>query len=382
MAKIIVNGSIVKFPTGGLVQFMMAYVVGLKKLGHEVYFIEKSEWEYACFDMSQLIMTDDCTYGLHFLQNLLKKYGLENKWCFFDYKGNYYGMDQNHLTKLFNECDVYLDLEWGEWDQGSENVPIRVFIDGEPGWFQFKLSNMVSEGQSLPKYDYYFTDGFNIGDEGNIIPTVGIDWKKAWTPILIENPKLSYQPPSKNAPFSTVMNWKSHKEVTFNGKVYGQKNIEFEKFMALPKFIKQAMEVAVSGEGVPHQKLKDNFWSVKSAFDVVPTVDAYHDYISRSKGEFCIAKNVFVDSQCGWFGERAGYYMLQGRPVISQDTGFSKHLPCGLGILAINTLDEAIEAIDRINSEYTKHAHSAREMVFEYFDSDKVLKKIMEQIGI
>ena len=80
MARIILNSTIIKYPVGGLVQYMLAWIIGLNRLGHEVFFIEKSEWEYDCYDLSKRIMTSDCTYGITYISKLFRKYGLEKNW--------------------------------------------------------------------------------------------------------------------------------------------------------------------------------------------------------------------------------------------------------------------------------------------------------------
>jgi len=382
VAKIILNGTIVRYPVGGLVQWWLGWIVGLKQLGHEVFFIEKSEWENDCYDLSRRIMTSDCKYGVNYIAKLFKKYGLDNNWCFIDNANRHYGLSEQQLNKLFSTSDLYLDLEWSDWEQGSENVPVRVFVDGEPGWFQFKLMNMINSGVELPKYDHYFTDGLNIGNADCSIPLAGLEWKKALVPVLIDD--YYDRPVNLNSKlgFTSVMNWQSHKRVEFGGKSYGQKDIEFKKFISLPSLVDQKMELAVSGSNVPGQLLKDNKWTVKNADDITITVESYREYIAESRGEFCVAKNVFVETQCGWIGERAGYYMQSGRPVICQETGFSKHIPCGEGLFAINNVTEAAAAIEEINSNYEKHSAWSRDIVREYFDAKKVLKKMLSQMGV
>ena len=55
-----------------------------------------------------------------------------------------------------------------------------------------------------------------------------------------------------------------------------------------------------------------------------------------------IAKNLYVDTQGGWFSDRSACYLAAGRPVLAQDTGFGAVLPTGDGILTFSTLDEAV----------------------------------------
>ena len=48
-----------------------------------------------------------------------------------------------------------------------------------------------------------------------------------------------------------------------------------------------------------------------------------------------------------------------GRPVITQDTGFSNVLPTGEGLFALRPLDEAAAAVEAIDADYARHARAA-----------------------
>ena len=176
MARIIVNGTMIRLLWGGLNLWHLAWLVGFKKLGHDVYFVERSGWENDCYDIAKREMTNDCSYGIGVVSQLLSGYGLSNNWCFVDHYGNYHGLSKTAINEVFEYADLYLDLEWGEWMEESAKVTKRVFVDGEPGWFQLKLQRDVDNGKELPQYDYYSTVGGLIGTSHCDVP-VGI-W--AW----------------------------------------------------------------------------------------------------------------------------------------------------------------------------------------------------------
>jgi hypothetical protein len=104
----------------------------------------------------------------------------------------------------------------------------------------------------------------------------------------------------------------------------------------------------------------------------------YRDYIAHSRGEFSVAKNAYVRSCSGWFSERSTCYLALGKPVITQDTGFSQVLPVGEGLLAWRTLEDAVAAIEALNADYERHCHAARAIAETYFDSDRVLTELLE----
>jgi hypothetical protein len=105
---------------------------------------------------------------------------------------------------------------------------------------------------------------------------------------------------------------------------------------------------------------------------------AYRDYIAGSRGEFTVAKNAYVRSQSGWFSERSTCYLALGKPVITQDTGFSHVLPVSEGLLTWRTLDEAVAAIEALNADYERHGRAARALAETNFDSDRVLSDLIE----
>ena len=95
-----------------------------------------------------------------------------------------------------------------------------------------------------------------------------------------------------------------------------------------------------------------------------------------------VAKNMYVRSRSGWFSDRSICYLASGRPVLAQETGFSKHHPAGAGLLAFSTLDEAAEGVDRIVADYDRHSRAARTIAEEHFDSDRVLRRLLEKLGV
>jgi hypothetical protein len=104
--------------------------------------------------------------------------------------------------------------------------------------------------------------------------------------------------------------------------------------------------------------------------------------VAGSRGELSVAKNIYVATNSGWFSGRSACYLAAGRPVILQDTGFSQRLPTGEGLLAFSQIEEAAAALDRVESNYTSHARSAREIAEHHLDSGLVLGNILSIIGV
>jgi glycosyltransferase involved in cell wall biosynthesis len=86
----------------------------------------------------------------------------------------------------------------------------------------------------------------------------------------------------------------------------------------------------------------------------------FQEFVQRSKGEFAFAKSGYVLGDCGWLSDRSLCYLASGRPVIAQETGFSRFFPPGEGLLAFTDEDSAVAAIERMNSDYDAHRRAAR----------------------
>ena len=128
--------------------------------------------------------------------------------------------------------------------------------------------------------------------------------------------------------------------------------------------------------------LEEHGWRVLPAKDISDDLDAYRDYVRQSRGEFTVAKDQNIRLRSGWFSERSAQYLAAGRPVITQETGFSSALPTGRGLFAFSTMDEILAAVDAVNSNYELHCRAAAEIAREYFNYDVVLKQLLTDVGI
>ena len=381
MARIILGSYMVRYPLGGMMSWVLQFLVGFKRLGHEIYFVEKFGYPNSCYNPLNETMSDDCTYGIEILSALLDAHGLKGTWCYVDRDGHYYGISRQRIDEIFRTGDIFIDMgTHGSWSVEAEATQQRILIDGEPAFTQIKMENNIEAGIALPAYDHYFTTGKNIDTEFSTSPTAGVEWKYLYHPVQVD--LFPAIPSPATGSYSTVMNWQSHEPITYRGQVYGQKNIEFEKFVELPKRVTASMEVAVAGKKLPIDWLNAHGWGVVDARKATLSFDSFRSYIQASRGEFSVCKNVFVANQTGWFSDRSAAYLASGRPVVMQETGFSRHLPCGEGLFAFQNLEQAEKAINLIEADYERHSASAREVAYEYLDTGIILRNFLETLGI
>lgn len=380
MARIVVGVYMFRYPLGGMLSWALQYLRGLTALGHEIYAVEKAHYAQACYDPQKDVMTDNPAAGLRVVGELLDAHDLQDRWCMADYNGRYHGLSAAALDDLFKTADLFIDCgSHGAWLEEAQRLPCRALIDGEPSYTQIRWQALADSGQDHPQYDYYFTNGLLYGSPDCDGPTLG----KVWRPIPNPVDTAFYEPapPPAKRKLTTVMNWSAHNPVYYQGRSYGQKDVEFERFMGLPKQTGIEMEVAVAGTP-PVDRLKASGWRMRDAHEVTVTMDAYRQYIHESSGEFGVCKQVFVATRNGWFSDRSAAYLASGRPVVLQDTGFCDVLPTGAGLIAVKDQEEAAAAIDSVFAEYQMHAEAARRVAVEYLDAKKVMGGVLDAIGI
>jgi len=110
--------------------------------------------------------------------------------------------------------------------------------------------------------------------------------------------------------------------------------------------------------------------------------DAFRRYVQASGGEFSVAQGIYVETGSGWFSDRTTRYLASGKPALVQDTGFSRRLPVGEGLVPFQTLDEAVAGAARIAADYENHCRTARAIAEEHFDSDRVLGRLLEEVEV
>jgi hypothetical protein len=381
VARIVLGSYVVQFPLGGYLSWVLQWLVGFRDLGHDVFFVESASDESSCYDPIRDEMTSDPAFGIRALDGVLTTFGLRDRWCFRDVAGTYHGADRRRLENEFASADVFVDMgTHGAWTAEAARSACRVLVDGEPAATQMKRAQRLAAGATVPDYDAFFTVGQNIGTPASTAPTAGETWKHVFYPVACG--RVPVAPPPVDAPFTTVMSWSAHDQISWNGSTYGAKDLEFEKFIVLPTLTHATVELSVAGRSVPHDRLLAAGFHLRDAHEVSLRLDDFHDYIRGSLGEFSVAKNVFVETRCGWFGDRAAMYLAAGRPVVMQETGFSGHLPTGSGLFAVETAEEAAAAMDEIMRNYAAQSAAARSIAVEYLDTSVVLPRFLAEVGL
>jgi hypothetical protein len=372
--RVVCSGHLIRNPLGGHALHHLQYLVGFARLGHEVYFAEEAGWRGSCYDPLRDEMSDDPSYGIEFVRELLAPHGLERRWCYVDAEGKAYGASRPDLAQWCREADVYLSLSNMNLLPEARLARRRVLVDTDPVFTQLQAHGL----EDPAAYDARLTYGERIGRPGCVVPGDGLSWAPTRQPVVKELWELT--PARQDGPLTTVMNWSAYGDYRHNGHVYGQKAREFKRYLDVPGQTGWRLEVALGdAPSAVARELRDHGWEVVDPVPISRDPHTYQAYLRGSAGEFSVAKHAYVSSRCGWFSERACGYLASGRPCVLQDTGFSQHLPTGEGLLAFSTPAEALRRLAELAADYERHSAAARALIEEHFDSDLVLGQLLER---
>jgi hypothetical protein len=367
--KILFAGIIARYPFGGVTWCSLMYLLGLRALGHEVFYLEDTG--ECVYDPVQNTRATDPSYGTSYINAALAPFGLGDRWSFVNYDGQYYGRTNADVRRYASDADLFLNLSGGAWFWRDEysRIPRKAFIDSDPAFTQLAIAKAEPwYVDFFSRFDCLFTFGANIGTAASPIPTGEFIWHKTWQPITLDDWRVASVPRDR---FTTVMTW----QIESFTDVGGNKDQEFVKFIDLPSRTSQRFELAVNG---PQTLLRKYGWDTVEAMAASRTPWEYRTFIQESKAEFGVAKHTYVAKRSGWFSDRTECYLAAGRPALVQDTGWTAHLPSGEGLMAFSNMEEAISGIDRINSDYERHARRSLDIASEHFDARRVLPRLLE----
>ena len=377
---------IATYPVGGAAWDYGQYVLGLERLGFDVVYLEDTGLE--AYDPVVGDYGSDIQYGVEFLRSSLAMISpaIGNRWHVRGLTGATYGLDAEHIAEIAKEADLFLNVSGSCLLRDNYLASRRkVLIDTDPGLNHFVNfpqwdANPGWQGShGFRAHDAFFTYAERIGQPGCSLPDLGLEWMPTRPPVVLD--RWQAEPPGDS--WTTVMTWNNFpRPITHEGRTYGAKELEFDAFETLPGRIDARLEIAVGGATAPRERWRRAGWSVIEAESVSKTAAAYRSYVQQSRGEFSVAKNIYVATHSGWFSCRSVCYLAAGRPVVLQDTGFSASLPVGEGLLAFSTLEEAEAAIAAVEADYARHAEAAREIAKTAFASERVLGDMLTQIGL
>ena len=389
------GGYIGLYPTGGATWDYIQYPLGLKMLGHDVYYIEDTG-QYPIFQKEEYAW-DDASYCIQYLKKNMESFGMKDRWAYRDVaSGKSFGMTETRISELCNAADVFINISYSTYPRDEYmKIPIRILIDSDPMFTQMQYLLQENSGSGLSQtwttkqmveiHTHLFTFGENIGSIDCKIPLLNYKWIPTRQPIVMD--LWDHSKNNISIGFSSIMNWSGRKKLIFENEEWGQKDVEFEKFKEVPSYVRDVnFEVVINRPLNKESQFNINEyerlgWKILDPREFVNNSSDYRNFILNSTAEFAVAKETYVKSNSGWFSCRSACYLAAGKPVITQETQWSKYIPSGNGLFAFTDVESAIEAINKVKLDIKLQSIKAKEIAHDYFDSNIVLKKMLEQLN-
>jgi hypothetical protein len=386
--KIVLLGMMTRMPVAGYVWLILQYLVGLRRLGCDPYYVEAhGVYPGMLMGGGGEPLGDRVTA---FLDGALRPFGFGDRWAFHDVDGGEsYGMTRGRLAELYRSAALVVNVHGGTRPLPEHYATGRlVYLGTDPVQVEIELDEGRPDTiEYMEPHAAFFTWGENYGNPDCLVPwSDRFRFRPTRAPVV---PDFWEGAEAGGGAFTTVGNWdqtRRQKTVTFRGEAFTwSKHHEFLKVLDLPARTGQGFELALSGGSFTpddRRMLEGHGWAVRDSLEFSTDLDAYRNYVRGSRGEFTVAKDQNVRLRSGWFSERSAQYLAAGRPVVTQETGFSNVLPTGRGLFAFATIEEAAAAVAEVNADYPGHCRAARELGRDCFGYEAVLPKFLADAGV
>jgi hypothetical protein len=381
---IVIAGSLAQKPRqGGHAWVFLQYLLGFRRLGWDVLFVDELD-PARCTDEAGIACPPEPSRNVRYVRDVMQRFGLGDAFALGGGRGGKsLGLGRAEVFERVGRSAFLVNVMGFLKDEEIlARAPRRVFLDIDPGFGQmWKALNLADVFRS---HDDFVTIGENIGRPDCPVPTCGLPWITTPQPVVLEH--WPCRPALPQAPWTSVASWRgAYGPVEYRGRTYGLRVHEFRKFADLPRRSGRPFQLALDidpAETKDLALLATGGWSLVDPRRVAGDPWSYRDYVQGSRAEFMVAKNMYVQANSGWFSDRSLCYLASGRPVLAQDTGLRRLYPTGEGLLTFATLEEALDGVEAVERDYARHARAARALAEEYFDSDKVLSRLLGKLGV
>jgi hypothetical protein len=367
--RILLAGTFAGVPgQGGATWAILQYALGFRRLGHDVLLVEP-------------IPADPAVVA--YFDRVVAGAGLAGRAALVHPGRTATGMAYADVARFAADADVVVNLA-GVLHDAELCGPAsrRLYIDLDPAFTQ--LWDAEGIDMHLAGHDSFATVGGALGTAGCPVPTGGIEWIPTLPPVVLDAWPVSDAPPRRG--FTTVGHWRSYGSITSGGVQYGQKAHALRALLDLPERVPGVrFEPALAihaGDQADRDALAASGWLVLDPAIVAADPDRYRAFVGASTAEIGVAKSGYVTSRAGWFSDRSACYLASGRPVVAQDTGWTRFLPAGEGLLAFTDTASAAGAVREVLSNWRRHAKAARMVAEDLLDARVVLARLLEAAGV
>ena len=381
--KIIVQHFVGQMPLAGIAWQAVQYLLSLERLGYEAWYVEDGGANP--YDPRIDSVSMDCSYNLDYIRRMMAQVGLERRWAYWDaINDTYHGLDRAQVFGLYRDAEALINL-CGATRLRDEHMacPRRLMVDTDPVYEQIKYAQADPGARAyLDAHTHFFTYGENLGAADCPVPLSGLPWRPTRPPVA-----LGEWPVAPGVPdcYTSVATWENKgKNIEYQGATYvWSKHVNFVRFLDLPERAPgRCFRLALLADGATERMLAEKGWRVVDARPVSASMESYQRFIAGSRGEFTVAKDIYVRPNSGWFSDRSVCYLASGRPVVTMRTGFSKFYPAGEGLFEYESHEEALAALAAIDADYPRHARAARGLAEEFFAGERVVGAMLAEAGL
>lgn len=386
--RVVLLGMMSKMPVAGVIWQTLHYLVGFRRLGFDVFYVEAHG--ITPTKLMRGPADDSATRAAEFINRTLRRFDFGHAWAFHalhEPEARCFGMSASRLRELYDDAALIINLYGGTVPRPEHYRTGRlIYLETDPVEMQVQLFH--EDGWAidfLAPHAALFTFGENYGRPDCRLPvSERFRFLPTRQPVVLDFWQTAPNGNGDLRAFTTIGNWRQHRPVELQGELYyWSKEREFRHFLDVPARTRQRFELALSNyDDEAKRLLEENGWRVREALSMSGDVDAYRSYITSSRGEFTVAKDQNVRLRSGWFSDRSATYLAAGRPVVTQETGFSDNIPTGAGLFAFSSIAEIESAFASIDAAYERHCRAAYQIAREFFDYRVVLTRLLRDVGL
>ena len=363
---------------------LLQYLLGFRRLGWKTLFVDHLE-PSTCVDEAGRNCALGGSANLRYVLDVVRSFGLEDDYVLTGPGGeSLIGMPRSRLLERVRHSAFLLNIMGYLRDEEIlGRASKRVFLDIDPGFGQFW--DELGLHRPFAGYDAYVTIGLNIGRPDCTIPTCGLDWivtPPAGRPRMVASLRRAR---------GVVHHDRELARGLWPRGIPGEDRTASACTSSAGSWTCPGSPAAPSSWPSPFIRprrddlalLSDKGWSLVDPRTVAG------DPLRLSKLHRTLAGRVLrrerlytsgvaaVGSAIGASATWRAASRYWPRRRASRDT-----IPTGEGLLTFSTLEDAVAGVEEITRRPGRHARAARALAEEYFDSDKVLGRLLQELGM
>ena len=383
MTTIVLAGALAQRPrNGGHAWVFLNWLLGLRSLGFDVLFLDRLEPGMLDRPGDPVDRSPQWLW----LVEVMGAAGFDGQFALlFDSNRQALGMERSEILERCRRATVLFNvMGYLDDDELLDAVAMRVFVDLDPGFPQ--MWHDLGLADCLAGHEAFVTVGLAVGAGSSTVPTCGRVWRATLPPVHLAAWPAAKVRHGGRTRMTTVATWRGpFASIQYESKTYGLRAHEHRAYWDLPTMVPEVdCEIALdidAADGADSALLIAGGWHLAVPARVADTTQKYQQYLSMSDAELAIAKEIYVRTRGGWFSDRSACYLASARPVIAQDTGFSDYLPCGEGLFAFTSPDEAASCAIEVAGDLGRHSRAARAIAHDYLDAKIVLRSVLSGVG-